>query len=179
MAAERKAMDFVLADGETKIPLRPLTYHADDAAALRLHYEAEHLANAVVTRLGDVSRAKTAKEAAEINKVAVELRTMRDAAFAAFLLEYLKGALGADAIKQKVVAQCGEDDLTFIMQTVRETPDYSARLLRSLVNDDPVGVFETLLTRLEQTDAGRTYLRTICEPLLTRLTNSTGPTPTT
>ena len=168
-----------MADGETKVPLRPLTYHADDASALRLHYEAEHLANAVVTRLGDVSRAKTAKEAAEINKVAVELRVLRDEAFAAFLREYLKAGMGAEVINQKVVAQCGEDDLTFIMQTVRETPDYSVRLLRSLVNDDPVGVFETLLTRLEATEAGRTYLQSICAPLLTRLTNSTGPTPTT
>ena len=74
MTEPRKAVNYILPDGETVLPVRYLTPHADDKAALMAFYETEHLSNAAVMAVTAVSNAADTNARKNANKRAAGLR---------------------------------------------------------------------------------------------------------
>ena len=157
MTEPRKAVNYVLPDGVTVLPVRYLTPHADDKAALMAFYETEHLANATVIATNAVTSATDSDGRKKANKRAVALRIERNESFAGLVKE-LAGGMDAAAL-EKVVNQCGERELDEIMEICRTTPDWAERQIKSLTNNQPVGMLNSLLDLLVKSEAGKQLLR--------------------
>ena len=173
-----KPVELTLADNETKVSLRPITKHPDDKECARLFYHVEQFANQTAIHLGEASKSDDVARITKLTELAAEIRIVRDEKFAAFLKVYLK-PMSETEVLSKVVAQCGEDEMDFILATVRASTDWLARELDALVYGSPVQTFETLTTLLKKTPAGREYLLDYSTRLSVELTPVSTPSGTT
>ena len=107
-----QTFEYVLADGQTKLPLRGVTLHKDDDAARRLMYEAEHLLDAVEARVSEMGKATDAATIGKLGGVASELRMMRDGKFREFMVAMFGSKFGTDDIQGKIIPQCTEADMS-------------------------------------------------------------------
>lgn len=173
-----KPVELTLADNETKVSLRPITKHPDDKELARLFYHVEQFANQVATHLNDASKSDDVGRITKLTELAAELRVVRDDKFASFLKAYLKPMSEADVLS-KVVSQCGEDEMDFILATVRASTDWLERELNALTYGSPVQTYETLTSLLKRTPAGREYLLDYSTRLTVELTPVSTPSGTT
>lgn len=173
-----KPVELTLADGVTKLTLRPLTKHPDDKEAARLLYHVEQFASQTRSHLDDAGKADEIGRVTKLTELAAEIRVVRDEKFAKFLVAYLKPMSEADVLG-KVVNQCGEDELDFILSVARSSLDFAARELEALTYGAPVQTFETITTLLKGTPAGREYLLDFSMRLNAELKPDSKPSGTT
>lgn len=173
-----KPIEFVMADGVTKLTLRPITKHPDDKEIARQFYHVEQFANQVAEHLKQAAASDDAARITKLTELAAELRIVRDDKFAKFLQVYLRGVMPDADILGKVVAQCGEEEMDFILAVVRSGLDFASRELEALTLGSPVQTFETILRMLKSNEAGKAYLLDLCEQLKSELTPSSTPSGT-
>ena len=173
-----KPVELTLADNETKVSLRPITKHPDDKELARLFYHVEQFANQTASHLNNAGKSDDVGRVSKLTELAVEIRLIRDDKFAKFLVAYLKPMPEAEVLS-KVVAQCGEDEMDFILSTVRASTDWLERELNALTYGSPVQTFETLASLLKRTPAGREYLLDYSKLLTSELTPGSTPSGTT
>lgn len=170
---------YPLADGQTRLALRGLTLHADDAVAWGLRRQIDEFADVANKCNQAAVKCRDSKERRELVLAAAGLRVERDAIVPKFLKEYLRSGSTGDDIETKILPQLTDGDIEFLLRYSGEGPQYSMRLLDGLLDEKPITCLESLIVLLEQTDAGKAYLSGLALRLAPPPTSGSGPSATT
>ena len=168
------------ADG-TELPLFELTLHPSDDAARELLRTLEEFYDAADAFRKSALSSKTPEERKNATLFAAEMRAERDRAFRVFLLAY-----AGQVVADKVIAQCGDQDMELIIKVCRQghiddlTSLYS-KFQRIFVPLEVEGKIDLWLT--ESTKENTDNLKSLYEKLSKRFApspaNVTEPKPTT